>query len=149
MSDHRVSLHRVFKTTPEKIFKAYADPIAWAWWLPPYGFLATVQQLEFKIDGNYRMTFINFSTGHAHSFGGKFLDIQPHKLIQYTNQFEDPNLPEVMVTTVRLEPVSCGTEAKFTQEGIPKFIPLEMCYLGWQESLEKLMKLTEPDIPDA
>ncbi|MFC4870285.1 SRPBCC domain-containing protein [Negadavirga shengliensis] len=115
----------------------------------PYGFICTVQQMDFKVGGGFRMTFVNFSTGNGHSFGGEYLEIKPHEFIKYTDRFDDPNLPGEITTTVRLNRVSCGTELNVIQEGILLAIPAEMCYLGWQESLEKLMKLVEPEIPDA
>ncbi len=149
MESNSVSLHRVIKASPEKVFRAFSDPLAYSTWLPPYGFICTVQQMDFKIGGKYHMTFINFSTGNGHSFGGSFLEIKPYELIKYTDVFDDPNLPEVMTTTLTLKAVSCGTELYVVQEGIPAVIPAEMCYLGWQESLEKLIKLVEPEIPDA
>lgn len=144
-----VSLHRVIKANPEKVFRAFADPVAHAHWLPPYGFLCTVQQMDFKINGQFKMTFTNFSTGNSHSFGGTYQKIKPKQLIQYTDTFDDPGLPGEMTTTIRLNAVSCGTELQVVQEGIPTAIPAEMCYLGWQESLEKLTRLVEPAIPDA
>ena len=149
MKNNTVSLHRVIKASPEKLFQAFSDPVANSSWFPPYGFLCTVQQMEFKIGGRFKMTFINFSTGNSHSFGGEYLEIKPNELIKYTDRFDDPNLPGEMTTTVQLKEVSCGTELKVLQEGIPDAIPVEMCYLGWQESLEKLIKLVEPEIPDA
>lgn len=149
MTTNSVSLHRVFKADPEKVFRAFSDPNAMAFWLPPYGFLGVVHHLDFRVDGHYRMSFINFSTGNAHSFGGKFSEIKPNEFIKHTDRFEDPNLPGEMTTSVWFTKVSCGTELKVLQEGIPAVIPAEMCYLGWQESLEKLMKLVEPEIPDA
>lgn len=149
MATNSIELHRVIKASPEKIFQAFADPIANAAWLPPYGFLCTVQQMDFKVGGKFKMTFINFSTGNGHSFGGEYLEIKTNELIRYSDRFEDPNLPGEITTTVRLRKVMCGTELKVKQEGIPEAIPAEMCYLGWQESLEKLMKLVEPEIPDA
>ena len=149
MKNNSVSLHRVVKAGPQKVFKAFADPIAHSNWLPPYGFLCTVQQMDFKIGGKFKMTFVNFSTGNGHSFGGEYLEIKPDELIKYTDTFDDPNLPGEMTTTVRFNKVSCGTEIHITQKGIPDVIPPEMCYLGWQESLEKLIKLVEPEIPDA
>ena len=149
MKNNTVSLHRVIKASPEKLFQAFSDPVANSSWFPPYGFLCTVQQMEFKIGGSFKMTFINFSTGNSHSFGGEYLEIKPNELIKYTDRFDDPNLPGEMTTTVQLKEVSCGTELKVLQEGIPDAIPVEMCYLGWQESLEKLIKLVEPEIPDA
>lgn len=149
MQTNSVSLHRVIKAMPEKIFKAFSDPLAMASWLPPYGFLCTVQHMDFKVGGTYHMSFINFSTGNGHSFGGRYLEIKPNEFIKYTDTFDDPNLPGEMITTISLKKVSCGTEFNAQQEGIPAVIPAEMCYLGWQESLEKLIKLVEPEIPDA
>lgn len=149
MTNNSVSLHRVIKASPEKVFRAFADPIAHSSWLPPFGFICTVQQMDFKAGGKFRMTFINFGTGNAHSFGGEYLEIKADEFIQYTDRFDDPNLPGEITTTIWLNQVSCGTELKVVQEGIPDAIPAEMCYLGWQESLEKLIKLVEPEIPDA
>jgi len=131
------------------VFRAFADPIAHASWLPPYGFLCTVQHMEFKVGGSFKMTFTNFSTGHSHSFGGEYLEIEPNGFIKYVDRFDDPNLPGEMTTTVSLRKVICGTELQIEQTGIPEIIPAEMCYLGWQESLEKMKKLVEPEIPDA
>ena len=149
MKSNTVSLHRIIKASPEKLFRAFADPVATSFWLAPYGFLCTVQQMDFKAGGRFKMAFINFSTGNGHSFGGEYLEIRPNESIKYTDRFDDPNLPGEMITTIQLRQVSCGTELKVLQEGIPDAIPAEMCYLGWQESLEKLMKLVEPEIPDA
>ncbi|HVU94286.1 MAG TPA: SRPBCC family protein [Puia sp.] len=149
MSNNSVTLHRVLKASPEKIFRAFSEPNAIASWIPPYGFLCMVHQLDFKEGGGHRMSFTNFSTGSSHSFGGKYVEIKANELLKYTDQFDDPNLPGGMTTTVRLRQVVCGTELQITQEGIPAAIPVEMCYLGWQESLEKLKMLVEPVIPDA
>lgn len=149
MATNSVSLHRVIKASPEKVFKAFSDPIAQSTWFPPYGFICTVQQMDFKVGGKFKMTFINFSTGNGHSFGGSYLDIKPNEFIKYSDKFDDPNLPGEIITTVWLKKVLVGTELKVLQEGIPEAIPAEMCYLGWQESLEKLIKLVEPEIPDA
>lgn len=149
MKNNSVSLHRVIKASPEKVFRAFADPIAHSAWLPPYGFLCTVQQMDFKVGGKFKMTFTNFSTGNGHSFGGEYLEIKQDAFIKYTDSFDDPNLPGEMTTTIWLNKVICGTELKVLQEGIPQAIPAEMCYLGWQESLDKLIKLVEPEIPDA
>lgn len=149
MESNSVSLHRVIKASPEKVFRAFSDPVANSTWFPPYGFVCTVQQMDFRRGGEFRMTFINFSTGNGHSFGGTYLDIKPNELIKYTDTFDDPSLPGEMTTTIGLKAVSCGTELKVLQEGIPSVIPAEMCYLGWQESLAKLIKLVEPEIPDA
>ncbi len=143
-----VTLHRVLKATPEKVYKAFTDANALSFWLPPYGFLCVVHNLDVKVDGGYRMSFINFSTGNGHSFGGKYLELRPNEFIKHTDVFEDPSMPGEMITSISLTPVLCGTELKITQEGIPSQIPVEMCYLGWQESLEKLAKLVEPIIPD-
>jgi uncharacterized protein YndB with AHSA1/START domain len=149
MTNNSVTLHRVLKANPEKVYRAFSDPNALASWLPPYGFLAIVHQLDFRIDGTYKMSFINFSTGNSHSFGGKFLELKLNEFIKHTDIFDDPNLPGEMITSIWLTKVSCGTELKVVQEGIPSVIPTEMCYLGWQESLDKLMKLVEPQIADA
>ena len=149
MPDNSVSLHRVIKTSPEKIFRAFTEPNAMASWIPPYGFICTVHEMNVEVGGTYKMSFTNFTTGHSHSFGGKYVEIKPAEFIQYTNKFDDPNLPGEMITSVWLKKVSAGTEIKVVQEGIPEVIPADMCYLGWQESLEKLTKLVEPNIPDA
>jgi uncharacterized protein YndB with AHSA1/START domain len=149
MEKNTVSLHRVITASPEKLFRAFSDPIAHATWLPPYGFVCEVHQMDFKVGGHFKMTFINFSTGNGHSFGGEYLEIKPNELIKYCDRFDDPNLPGEIITTVWLNKVSCGTELKIVQTGIPDVIPAEMCYLGWQESLDKLKRLVEPEIPDA
>jgi uncharacterized protein YndB with AHSA1/START domain len=149
MKNNSVSLHRVLKASPEKVFSAFSDPIAYASWLPPFGFLCTIHEMDFTIGGSYKMSFTNFSTGNGHSFGGIFLDIKTNELIKNTDKFDDPNLPGEMITTIWFKKVLCGTEIKIVQEGIPVEIPTEMCYLGWQESLEKLTKLVEPEIADA
>lgn len=149
MENQTISMLRVIKASPEKVFRAFADPLAYATWLPPYGFICTVQHMDFRDGGTYHMTFINFSTGNGHSFGGKYLEIKPNEFIKYSDAFDDPSMPGEMTTTVWLNKVSCGTELKVVQEGVPAAIPAEMCYLGWQESLDKLMKLVEPEIPDA
>jgi len=148
MANNSVSLHRVLKASPEKVFRAFTESKAIAAWLPPYGFLCTVHEMTAKVGGSFRMSFHNFSTGNGHSFGGKYLEIKPNEFLKYTDKFDDPNLPGEMITSVRIEKVSVGTEIKIVQEGIPSVIPVEMCYLGWQESLEKLVKLVEPEIPD-
>lgn len=148
MADNFVSLHRVVTAPPEKVFRAFTEKIAMASWIPPYGFLCEVQSMEVKIGGGFKMSFINFTTGNGHSFGGKYLDIKPNEFLKYTDTFDDPNLPGEMTTSVWLKEVACGTEIKILQENIPAMIPTEMCYLGWQESLEKLKKLVEPNIPD-
>lgn len=149
MSGNKVTLHRVLTAAPEKIFKAFTNADALVAWLPPYGFTASVHSMEAKVGGSYKMSFTNFTTGNGHSFGGEYLEIKPNEFLKYTDRFDDPNLPGEMITTVTLKKVSCGTEVLITQDGIPAVIPAEMCYLGWQESLEKLKKLVEPNIPDA
>jgi uncharacterized protein YndB with AHSA1/START domain len=142
-----VTLHRVLKADPEKVFRAFTTADAMAAWLPPYGFLCQVHQLDAKVGGVYKMTFINFTTGNGHSFGGKYLEIKPNEFIKYSDVFDDPNLPGEMITTVSFKKSVGGTELKVTQEGIPDMIPVDMCYLGWQDSLDKLMRLVEPVIP--
>ena len=149
MSNNSVTLHKVIKASPEKVYRAFTDSNALASWLPPYGFLCVVHHLEAQPGGNYKMSFINFSTGNGHSFGGKYLELRPNEFLKYTDEFDDPNLPGQMITSVWLNKVLTGTDLRVTQEGIPAAIPTEMCYLGWQDSLEKLTKLVEPEIPDA
>jgi uncharacterized protein YndB with AHSA1/START domain len=148
MSTNNVSFHRVLKTTPEKLYRAFTEAAAMASWLPPYGYVCTVHEMNAKEGGTYRMSFQNFTTGQSHSFGGQYVEIKPNEFLKYTDKFDDPNLPGEMITTVWLKKVSVGTELKITQEGIPEMIPAEMCYLGWQESLDKLMRLVEPNIQD-
>jgi uncharacterized protein YndB with AHSA1/START domain len=148
MPDNSVSLHRVIKASPEKVYRAFTEANALASWIPPYGFLCTVHEMNVQVEGTYKMSFHNFSTGNGHSFGGKYVELKPNEFLKYTDKFDDPNLPGEMFTSVWLQKVSVGTEIKILQEGIPLVIPLEMCYLGWQESLEKLVNLVEPDIPD-
>ena len=148
MSTGTVKLHRVLRADPERIYRAFLDADAMAKWLPPYGFTCRVQHLDARIGGSFRMSFTNFTTGNGHSFGGDYLELLPNEKIRYTDKFDDPNLPGEMQTTVSLQAVSCGTELSIVQEGIPAVIPTEMCYLGWQESLEQLARLVEPNIPD-
>jgi uncharacterized protein YndB with AHSA1/START domain len=143
-----IRLHRVLRTTPEKIYRAFLDADALAKWLPPNGFTCKVHHLDAKVGGNYKMSFTNFSTGKSHSFGGTYLELKPHERICYTDKFDAPGLPGEMRTTIILNPVSCGTELSITQEGVPAAIPAEACYLGWQESLTLLAKLVEAEIPD-
>lgn len=143
-----VRLHRVLKAPPARVYKAFLDPDAMARWLPPYGFLGKVHALDAKVGGTFKMSFTNFGTGSSHSFGGKYLEMVPNEKLRYTDVFDDPNLPGTMITTITLKPVVCGTELTAVQEGIPAMIPPEMCYLGWQESLEQLKHLVEPEIPD-
>jgi uncharacterized protein YndB with AHSA1/START domain len=147
MSSRTVRLHRVLRTKPEKVYRAFLEPGAMAKWLPPYGFTCKVDHLQAVVGGGFRMSFQNFSTGNSHSFSGEYLQLVPNELIRYTDKFDDPNLPGVLQVTVTLKQVSCGTELTVVQEGIPEAIPLEMCYLGWQESLLQLAALVEPDIP--
>lgn len=149
MNENIVTLHRVFTASPEKVYRAFTDAEALTSWLPPNGFSAKVHALDFKVGGRYKMSFTNFTTGTKQSFGGEYLEIRPNEFLKYTDRFDDENLPGEMITTVRLKKVLCGTEVTITQEGISEMIPVEFCYLGWQESLEKLKKLVEPHIPDA
>ena len=148
MSDHTVRLHRVLRTPPEKVYRAFLDGDALSKWLPPYGFTCQVHHLEARAGGSFRMSFSNFTSGNSHAFGGEYLELVPNERIRYTDTFDDPNLPGVMEVTVSLKPVLCGTDVSITQAGIPELIPLEMCYLGWQESLAQLATLVEPQIPD-
>ncbi len=143
-----VRLHRVLRAKAERVYRAFIDPEAMAKWLPPHGFTGRVHHLEAKTGGTFKMSFTNFSTGRSHSFGGTYLELNPHELLRYTDKFDDPNLPGEMVTTVVLRQVFCGTELNITQEGIPAVIPVEACYLGWQESLTLLTQLVEAEIPD-
>lgn len=147
MSDRTVRLHRVLRSPPEKVYRAFLDADALGKWLPPYGFICKVHHLEARVGGSFRMSFVNFGTGHGHSFGGEYLELVPNELIRYTDKFDDPGLPGTLEVTVLLKPVLCGTEIHIAQAGIPDVIPLEMCYLGWQESLAQLATLVEPDIP--
>jgi uncharacterized protein YndB with AHSA1/START domain len=143
-----VTLHRVLRAPAERIYRAFLDAGAVAKWLPPDGFTCTVHCMDVRVGGDYRMSFTNFSTGHSHAFGGSYLELKPGELIRHTDRFDAPGLPGEMVTTITLRAVSCGTELRVTQEGIPEAIPVEACYLGWQESLTLLARLVEPSIPD-
>jgi uncharacterized protein YndB with AHSA1/START domain len=143
-----IRLHRVLRATPGRIYRAFLDADAMVKWLPPHGFTGKVHQLDATVGGTHKMSFTNFSTGHSHSFGGKYLELVPSERIRHTDQFDDPNLPGEMVTTISLKQVSCGTELNVVQEGIPEVIPPEACYLGWQESLTLLAQLVEAEIPD-
>ncbi|MGC3982949.1 MAG: SRPBCC family protein [Steroidobacteraceae bacterium] len=147
MSTNTVKLHRVLRSTPAKIYRAFLEADAMARWLPPHGFVGKVFQLDARVGGSYKMSFTNFGTGNGHSFGGTYLELEPNSRIRYNAKFDDPNLPGEMQTTVVLKQVSCGTEVSIEQSGIPAMIPTEMCYLGWQESLVHLAQLVEPDIP--
>lgn len=146
MTNNTVTLHRIYAASPRKVFKAFTDADALAFWLPPNGFTCKVHHLDMQVGGKYRMSFTNFDTGNSHSFGGEYLDIRPDEFIHYNNQFEDPNMQDIITTRIQLNPVSCGTEISIIQEGIPDAIPTEMCYLGWQESLAKLKTLVETRI---
>jgi uncharacterized protein YndB with AHSA1/START domain len=141
-----IRLHRVIATRPEKVYRAFLEPDAIASWLPPYGFLCTVHEMEAKIGGRHRMSFRNFTTGDSHSFGGTYVDLVPNERLVYTDSFDDPNLPGEMRVTVILKAVSMGTEIHIEQEGVPDIIPAEACYLGWQDSLDKLIRLVTPEI---
>jgi uncharacterized protein YndB with AHSA1/START domain len=147
MSERTVRLHRVLRAKPEKVYRAFLEATAMAKWIPPYGFTGTVHHMEARVGGTFRMSFHNFSSGNGQSIGGEYLELVPHERIRYTDKFEDPNLPGVLEVTVVLKPVLCGTEVSITQSGFPDVVPLEMWYLGWQESLTQLATLVEPDIP--
>jgi uncharacterized protein YndB with AHSA1/START domain len=142
-----VQLQRVLRAPPERIYRAFVEADALAKWLPPYGFTCKVHHLEAKVGGTFRMSFSNFGHGSGNAFGGEYLELVPHTRLRYTDKFDDPNLPGEMVVTVDLRRVLCGTEVLIVQEGIPEVIPVELCYLGWQESLAQLATLVEPDIP--
>jgi uncharacterized protein YndB with AHSA1/START domain len=148
MSTNTVRLHRVLRAPPERVYRAFLDADAMAKWLPPYGFTGKVHHLDARLGGTFRMSFTNFTTGASHSFGGEYLELVPHERLRYTDKFDDPNLPGVMQVTVSLQLVSCGTDLSVLQEGIPGAIPLEACYVGWQESLTQLAKLVEAEIRD-
>lgn len=148
MRNDSVTLYRVFKAKPEKVYRAFTQSNALASWLPPYGFLCTVHEMNCREGGTYRMSFENFTSGSSHSFAGKYLEIKPNEFLKYNDSFDDPNLPGEMTTSVWITKVSVGTELKIVQEGIPEQIPVEACYLGWQDSLDKLTRLLDPEIPD-
>lgn len=143
MTTGTVRLHRVLRAPPERVYRAFLDPAALCKWLPPNGYTCTVHHLDARVGGGFKMSFTQFATGQAHSFGGTYLELLPNELLRYTDVFDDPNLPGQMITTVRLAAVSCGTELNVVQEGIPAVIPTEMCYLGWQDSLRLLTLLVE------
>lgn len=143
-----IRLHRVLRAPPERIYRAFLDADAMAKWLPPHGFVGKVHHIEAKVGGTFRMSFTNWSTGNGHSFGGEYLELVPNERIRHTDRFDDPNLPGEMQTTITLQAVFCGTEVNIVQEGVPEMIPVQACYLGWQESLTLLAQLVEPEIPD-
>jgi uncharacterized protein YndB with AHSA1/START domain len=143
-----VRLHRVLRAPPERVYRAFLDPDAMVKWLPPHGYTGKVHHMDARVGGSHRMSFTNFSTGNSHAFGGRYVELTPHEKIRYTDQFDDPAMPGEMQVTISLAAVACGTELTITQEGIPAAIPLEFCYLGWQESLSLLAHLVEPEIPD-
>ena len=143
-----IKLHRVLRAKPERVYRAFIDAAAMAKWLPPNGFTGHVHHLDAKVEGTYKMSFTNFTTGKSHSFGGEFLELKPHERIRYTDRFDDPNLPGEIQTTITLKQVSVGTDLNIVQDGVPAVIPAEACYLGWQESLTLLAKLVEAEIPD-
>ena len=147
MTTGTARFHRVLRAKPEKVYRAFLDADAMARWLPPYGYLCKVHHFEPKVGGTFKMSFRNFSTGSEQSFGGEYVELKPNELIRYTDRFDDPNLPGEMRVTVTLKAVSCGTDLSIVQEGIPEVIPVEMCHLGWQESLKQLAHVVEPDIP--
>jgi uncharacterized protein YndB with AHSA1/START domain len=147
MATNTVTLHRVLRATPERVYRAFLDADAMVKWLPPHGFTGQVHHLDATVGGTYKMSFTNFSTGHSHSFGGKYLELVPNERIRHTDSFDDPNLPGEMETTISIRPVFCGVELNIVQQGIPEVIPTEACYLGWQESLVLLAQLVEAEIP--
>ena len=149
MSNNTVRLHRVFKAKPERVYRAFVDADAMAKWLPPNGFTGKVHEMDARVGGSYKMSFTNFSTGSSHSFGGEFLEMVPNEKLRYSDKFDDPNLPGEMITTITIKQVSIGVELNVVQEGIPEAIPVEACYLGWQESLTLLSQLIEVETPDA
>jgi len=148
MGTNTIRLHRVFRATPERIYRAFLDADAMVKWLPPNGFTAKMHHMDAKVGGTFKMSFTNFTTGKSHSFGGQYLELVLHERLRYTDNFDDPNLPGEIRVTVTLKKVSCGTEVNIVQEGVPDVIPAEACYLGWQESLILLGKLVEAEIPD-
>lgn len=148
MSGNTVRFHRVLRATPDRVYRAFLNPDAMVKWLPPNGFIGKVHHMDARVGGEYKMSFTNFTTGSSHAFGGRYLELVPNQRIRYADRFDDPNLPGEMQITIDIVPVSCGVELKITQEGIPAVIPVEACYLGWQESLTLLAKLVEAEIPD-
>ena len=148
MSTNTIRLHRVLRSAPEKVYRAFLDADAMSKWISPHGFTCKVHHMDVKVGGTFKMSFTNFTTGQSHSFGGNYLELVPHERIHYTDKFDDPNLPGEMHVTVTLKKVSCGTDVNIVQEGVPAVIPAEACYLGWQESLSQLKNLVEPEIPN-
>lgn len=148
MSTHTIHLHRIIRSTPEKIYRAFTEADALCKWLPPFGFTAKMHHLDARVGGAFRMSFTNFGAGASHSFGGTYLELAPHQRLRYTDKFDDPNLPGEMQVTVTLKKVLCGTEVDIEQSGVPAVIPAEMCHLGWHESLLQLAQLVEPEIPN-
>jgi len=147
-SENTVRLHRVLRAAPERVYRAFVEPDALIRWMPPYGFTAQIEQMDVRVGGTFKMSFTNFGTGKRESFGGRYLELKPGELLRYTDQFDNPDLPGEMQVTITLRPVACGTDLAIVQEGIPPVIPVEFCYLGWQESLLQLASLVEPEIPD-
>ena len=147
MTTHTITLHRVLRAPPERVYRAFTTPAAMAKWLPPHGFTGTVHQMDAQVGGHWRMSFTNLGSGNSHSFGGRYVELVPGQLLKYTSVFDDPNLPGEMLTTITLQPVFCGTELQAVQQGIPAVIPPQACYMGWQESLLLLAQLVEPEIP--
>lgn len=148
MSGNTIRIHRVLRSRPERVYRAFLEPEAMAKWLPPHGFIGKVHEIDARVGGNYKMSFTNFTTGSSHSFGGKFLELVPNQRIRHTDRFDEPGLPGEITTTITITPVSVGVELNVVQEGVPTVIPAEACYLGWQESLTLLAQLVEPEIPD-
>ncbi|HMN42503.1 MAG TPA: SRPBCC family protein [Phycisphaerales bacterium] len=146
-SSSTVRLHRVLRAPASRVYRAFLEPAAMCKWLPPHGFVCRVESMDARVGGGYAASFTSFGTGQTHSFGGTYVELTPHELIRYTDKFDDPSMPGEMAVTVTLRPVSCGTEITIVQENLPARIPVEMCYLGWQESLEQLARLVEPEIP--
>jgi uncharacterized protein YndB with AHSA1/START domain len=144
-----VRLHRVLRAQPERVYKAFTDQGALECWLPPYGFTGTIHEIDIRVGGGYRMSFTNFGTGSSHSFKVEYVELVPNERIRHTDRFDDKNLPGEMMVSIDLKSVICGTDICIVQEGIPSLIPVEMCYLGWQESLDQLARLVEPNIPDS
>jgi uncharacterized protein YndB with AHSA1/START domain len=146
-NDRTVRLHRVLRCPPDRLYRAFLDPAAMVKWLPPHGYVAQVHSMDARVGGGYKMSFTNFGTGQSHTFGGTYIELTPNQRLRYTDQFDDPGMPGQMQVTISLRPVTCGTELSVVQENIPEQIPVELCYLGWQESLSQLATLVEPEVP--